>query len=208
MRSVVAWLVASAAVPGLLVPAVAAPPDDLGVYCRANNPQMQSQVRCLYTEKAAQDRLARARPGVDPALWSRCQSASPAWTAMETCLAPGSPPDAGPGLVPAARGEGPVEERADPRAAAPETAATPGGPDGVTPAAAAPAAPAPLSSPSTIILGPQPSAAAAPENTGPARPVSEEEAERQLRGVLERGGNPAAHCTKKQYGPGWVTVCE
>ena len=38
--------------------------------------------------------------------------------------------------------------------------------------------------------------------------IAPEEADRLLRGVLERGGTPAAKCSQKQYGTGWVTVCE
>lgn len=49
---------------------------------------------------------------------------------------------------------------------------------------------------------------AAPEPERPTRPISEADAERQLRAVLERVGYPAAHCTKKQYGPGWASICE
>ena len=40
----------------------------------------------------------------------------------------------------------------------------------------------------------------------PATPA--EEADRHLRGVLEREGATDAKCTKKQYGSSWVTVCE
>jgi hypothetical protein len=49
-------------------------------------------------------------------------------------------------------------------------------------------------------------AAAEPER--PTRPISEEDAERQLRAVLERMGYPRARCTKTQYGPGWASICE
>lgn len=42
----------------------------------------------------------------------------------------------------------------------------------------------------------------------PKAPVSAEEADRQLKGVLERSGESAAKCEKKQYGAGWVTICE
>jgi hypothetical protein len=50
--------------------------------------------------------------------------------------------------------------------------------------------------------------AAAPEPERPTRPISEADAERQLRAVLERVGYPKARCTKKQYGPGWASICE
>ena len=79
-------------------------------------------------------------------------------------------------------------------------------------AASAPTPPggtAPAGSPSTTILGPQPGATpTAPEPERPSRPISEEEADKQVRDVLQRTGEPAARCTKKQYGTGWVTVCE
>ena len=39
-------------------------------------------------------------------------------------------------------------------------------------------------------------------------PQTAEDADRYLRGVLERSGDPKAKCTKKQYGTGWVSVCE
>jgi hypothetical protein len=38
--------------------------------------------------------------------------------------------------------------------------------------------------------------------------VSEAEADRQLRSILERTGETSARCTKRQYGPGWVIVCD
>jgi hypothetical protein len=59
-----------------------------------------------------------------------------------------------------------------------------------------------------VILGPRPSPAAPPERDRPTRAVTEADADRQLRGVLEREGDPKARCTKKQYGPGWVMICE
>jgi hypothetical protein len=58
---------------------------------------------------------------------------------------------------------------------------------------------------------PDPGAAgreSAPEQNRPARPISEADAERHLRGILERVGIPTAQCTKKQYGPGWVSICQ
>jgi hypothetical protein len=42
----------------------------------------------------------------------------------------------------------------------------------------------------------------------PSAPQTAEDADRYNRGVLERGGDPKAKCTKKQYGTGWVSVCE
>jgi hypothetical protein len=59
-----------------------------------------------------------------------------------------------------------------------------------------------------VILGPQPGVATGADADRVTRPVSEAEAERQLQGVLERSGIAAERCTKKQYGPGWVIVCE
>jgi hypothetical protein len=42
----------------------------------------------------------------------------------------------------------------------------------------------------------------------PSAPQTAEDADRYLRGVQERGGDPKVKCTKKQYGTGWVSVCE
>src|SRR2546426_12827397 len=39
-------------------------------------------------------------------------------------------------------------------------------------------------------------------------PITDDEAMRHLRGVLERAGETDAKCQRKQYGTGWVTVCE
>src|SRR4030095_11648904 len=55
---------------------------------------------------------------------------------------------------------------------------------------------------------PRPAAGAPRRPGGRRRPVTEAEAERPLKAVLERSGEPRARCTKKQYGGGWVTVCE
>jgi hypothetical protein len=82
------------------------------------------------------------------------------------------------------------------------------------PAGAAGVPPPPASAtdapvPSAVEPGPQAQldpAAAEPER--PTRPISEADAERQLRAVLERMGYPTARCTKKQYGPGWASICE
>lgn len=57
--------------------------------------------------------------------------------------------------------------------------------------------------------GPRISPVAAPlQPTRPSLPIPEADAERHLRGILERLGTPSARCTKKQYGPGWVSICE
>jgi len=144
MRRLAVSLILLVSVPGTLGRAGATPAEDVGAYCRARYGAMQQQVRCLYTERAAQERLGRRRPSVAAEAWARCHGGTASWTAMERCLAR---PALG-GATPAAR-------------ASRETP-----------------------------------------------PISEAEAERQLRGVLERAGEPAARCTKKQYGPGWVTVCQ
>jgi hypothetical protein len=62
---------------------------------------------------------------------------------------------------------------------------------------------------SPVVLGPQiRPATLPPERERPPRPISEADAERHLRGILERVGYPTAQCTKKQYGPGWVSICQ
>jgi hypothetical protein len=118
-------------------------------------------------------------------------------------------------IPPGAPAGAPTEEQAR-RQPAEGVAPAPGGPTSEeargAPGTAAPPAPPPATasgSGSTIILGPQanPTLAAPPENR-PTRPVSEAEADRQLRNILERTGGSAARCTKRQYGPGWVIVCD
>jgi hypothetical protein len=39
-------------------------------------------------------------------------------------------------------------------------------------------------------------------------PITDDEATRHLRRVLERAGEADAKCQQKQYGPAWVAVCE
>ena len=39
-------------------------------------------------------------------------------------------------------------------------------------------------------------------------PITDDEATRHLRGVLERAGEAGAQCQRKPYGPGWVAVSE
>ncbi|HET7343476.1 MAG TPA: hypothetical protein VFL90_18560, partial [Methylomirabilota bacterium] len=91
MRSLAVSLVAAGSVLSVLGVADAAPPEDSATYCRATNPQMQSQLRCIALEKASQERLGRARGAIDPQAWARCQGASESWTQMEACIAdPGS----------------------------------------------------------------------------------------------------------------------
>jgi hypothetical protein len=209
MRAVVIAFAAA----GLLTansPARAAPPDDIAAYCRTVHPQVPFQVRCLNLENAAAARVGRTGPGPDPAGWNRCRSSSPSWSAMEQCLAesaqaPQTPPAVGAEGTAAAPGE-----------RAPATATVPSTPgDAPPPAAPAPttAAPAPAAPPatspppsSTVILGPRPTPTPPSERERQTRAISEADADRQMRSVMEQ--NPSARCTKKQYGPGWVITCE
>jgi hypothetical protein len=188
--------------------AAAAPPDDITIYCRSTFPATQAQVRCLFTERTAQERATRARASIAPDAWVRCAGGSGSWAAMEGCLAQAATSGAGTTAVGGAparsaeqeRGEGHAGQDGDTAPAT--TAVAPGAADGGPP----PGASAP--SPSTIILGPRGTAASAAEPARPTRPVTEAEAERHLKGVLERSGEPTARCTKRQYSGGWVTVCE
>jgi len=204
-----AWLVALIVLGGAgLVPRTAAPapPDDITMYCRSAYPATQAQVRCLFTERSAQERATRTRASVPPDTWMRCAGGSATWAAMEGCLAQMSTLGGGATAVgglpapgaDAERGGGRAEQGAD---GTPNAAAQP-------PSGAASPPTATTLSPSTTILGPQGTAASAAEPARPTRPVTEAEAERHLKGVLERSGEPAARCTKRQYGGGWVTVCE
>ena len=204
-------LVVSLAVVGALLtarPLAAAPPQDLPAYCRSAFPQMQAQVRCLYTEKAAQERAANTRASVAPDAWARCESGSASWTQLESCLGQagargGATTSVGGTAAPSGGGETQPDQGAD--AAPSGTAAAPAAP----PAEAVIPPSAVTSTPSTVILGPRGTAAsAASEPHRATRPVTEAEAERHLKDVLERSGDPAARCTKKQYSGGWVTVCE
>jgi len=225
MRTVAVVLVVVALAFGPVAPAMALPPEDLAAYCRATYPQVPFQIRCMSLERTSQDRVAAARSAIDPTTWNRCQSGSASWTAMEACLAQPSAvttPGAG-GVVipPGAPTSEPTDEQAR-RQPAEGAAPTPGGPTspggpiseeargapGTAPTPAPPPATA-SGSGSTIILGPQANPAlSAPPETRPTRPVSEAEADRQLRNILERTGGSAARCTKRQYGPGWVIVCD
>ena len=42
----------------------------------------------------------------------------------------------------------------------------------------------------------------------PSAPISQDDATKHLRGVLEREGASGANCRQKQYGGGWVTICD
>jgi hypothetical protein len=209
MRAVVAWLVAAVSGLALLTPVAAAPPEDVAAYCRAVYPQVQFQVRCLNIEHAAAERVSQSAAGADREAFNRCMTASPSWAAMESCLAPSARGAAAGGvggvISPTAPGADPGSVRSQDATRLPA--------DAGAPAAAAPSAPAPgavgAPAPSTTVLGPQAGPAGAPlETERPTRPIPEADADRHLRGVLERAGHPAAHCTKKQYGPGWVIICQ
>ena len=206
MRSLIVSIVVTALVLTAR-PLFAAPADDLAAYCRSTHAAVQFQVRCIYTEKAAQGRLASTRANVAPDAWSRCESSSASWTAMESCLGMAAP--RGGGMTPGGGGTG--EARADDgaRPEATGTASAPASPATAPASAATSPSPAATGSPSTVILGPQGgSTASAAEPNRVTRPVPQDEAERHLKGVLERAGEPQARCTKKQYSGGWVTVCE
>ena len=193
-------------------PLAAAPPEDLPTYCRATNSNMQAQVRCLYTEKAAQDRAGRTRAGVVPEAWTRCESSSASWTAMDVCLAntrAGIAAPAAGGAPPRATGAETQPDQGGTATAPSREGQAPAGTALAPPPAAATPPSAVTGTPSTVILGPRGGAASpASEPNRPTRPVTEAEAERHLKGVLERSGDAQARCTKKQYGGGWVTVCE
>src|SRR5262245_3745941 len=213
MRTVAVVLVVVASAFDPVASALALPPEDLAAYCRATYPQLPFQLRCMSLERTSQDRVTAARSAVDPAVFNRCQSGSPSWTAMEACLAQpaaATTPGAGgaviPGGAPAIEPTDEQGRRPPAQGAAPPTAGTPTPEEARgAPGTAATPAPPPATasgSGSTIILGPQGDPALAPPENRPTRPISEAEADRQLRNILERTGGNAARCTKRQYGPG------
>ncbi len=209
MRVVGAWLVAAVWGLALLTPVAAAPPEDITAYCRALSPQVQFQVRCLNVENAAADRVSRSAAGADRDAFDRCLTVSRSWAALDSCLAQsarGAPAGGVGGVV------SPTAPDAAPGAGRPSDAARPPADTAGTPAAGSPAVvPEAVGAPpaSTIVLGPQTGPAASPvESERPPRPIPEADADRHLRGVLERAGTPAAKCTKKQYWPGWVIICQ
>jgi hypothetical protein len=216
MKSVAVVLVVVASALGSAAPTTALPPEDLAAYCRAVYPQVPFQIRCMSLERASQERVAAARPAVEPTAWDRCHNASASWSAIESCLAQpatASAPAPGSAIPPPGAGASePADDRAAPRRQGGEGGGLPASGEARIPPTA-PATPPPPAetasgSGSTIILGPQASPALAPPpDNRPSRPVSEAEADRQLRNVLERTGETGAHCTKRQYGPGWVIVC-
>lgn len=217
MKTVAVALVVVASALALAAPTIALPPEDLAAYCRAVYPQIPFQVRCMSLERASQDRLAAARSAVEKTTWDRCHNGSASWSAMESCLAqPATASAPAPGSVTPPAGGG-ASEPADDRADAQRQGGEGGGAPAPAEARTAPGAPATPPPPaasasgsgSTIILGPQANPAlTAPPDNRPSRPVSEAEADRQLRNVLERTGETSARCTKRQYGPGWVIVCD
>ena len=217
MKTVAVALVVVASALALAAPTIALPPEDLAAYCRAVYPQIPFQVRCMSLERASQDRIAAARSAVDKTTWDRCHAGSASWSAMESCLAqPATASAPAPGAVIPPAGGGasePADDRADARRQGGEGGGAPA-PGEARTAPGAPATPPPPAasasgSGSTIILGPQANPAlTAPPDNRPSRPVSEAEADRQLRNVLERTGETSARCTKRQYGPGWVIVCD
>jgi hypothetical protein len=215
MKTVAVALVVVASASVLAAPTMALPPEDLAAYCRAVYPQVPFQVRCMSLERASQDRIAAARSAVDQTTWDRCHAGSASWSAMESCLAqPATASAPAPGAVTPPAGGGasePADDRADARRQGGEGGGAPASSEARTApgASATPPPPAASASGSTIILGPQANPALnAPPDNRPSRPVSEAEADRQLRNVLERTGETSARCTKRQYGPGWVIVCE
>jgi hypothetical protein len=202
MRTVVAWFIATVFQLALLAPTTAAPPMDIAAHCSATHPEMQLQVRCLDVEHAAAGRVDRASARAHREVFDRCLGASSSWTAMENCLAhharggpSGGVPAANPSPSSTVGIAGPQPPPRAPSTASAEDAAA-------APSPAPPGA-AEASAPSTVV---SPSAGA-PEDERPTPPISEADADRHLRGILERVGMPAARCTKKQYGPGWVSIC-
>ena len=217
MKTVAVALVVVASAVALAAPTIALPPEDLAAYCRAVYPQIPFQVRCMSLERASQDRIAAARSAVDKTTWDRCHAGSASWSAMESCLAQpatASAPAPGSVIPPAGGGASePPDDRAEARRQGGEGGGAPASGEARTAPGASATAPPPAvsasGSGSTIILGPQANPAlTAPPDNRPSRPVSEAEADRQLRNVLERTGETSARCTKRQYGPGWVIVCD
>ena len=212
MRTVVASVVAAVAGLTFLPPVVAAPPDDVAAYCRSVYPQVQFQVRCLNVENAAADRVARAAAVADRDGVDRCLTSSPSWAAMESCLTQVA--RIGP-IGGAGGGTGatsPTAAGVDPSMIGPQAprppAVAPSLPGVIPPSDPVPGVAGEGGAPASA-LGPQIGAVPVPvEPERPTRPIPEADAERQLRSLLERVGYPAARCTKKQYGPGWVSICQ
>ena len=202
MRTVVASSIGTVFQLALLAPAAAVPPTDLAAHCSAVHPEMQFQVRCLDVEYAAAGRVDLASAGAHRDVFDRCLGASSSWSAMENCLAHYAHGEPSVGVPTASPSPPSTVDRAGPQ---PPAAAT-----STAPAEAAAAAPSPAppgageaSAPSTVVSPPE----GPPQHERPTPPIPEADADRHLRGLLERVGLPAARCTKKQYGPGWVSIC-
>jgi len=215
MRTVVAGLLATVA--GMLLSSVvgATPPEDVAAYCRAVYAQVQFQVRCLNVENGAADRVSRVAASADRDTFNGCLAISPSWAAMESCLTQvargGVAGGVGGVLGPLGAGREPAGSRPDAAVPPASVADAPAGQQPANPAGG-PAAGAPLGIPGALLpqgMGAQPGLPAiALEPERPTRPIPEADADRLLRSVLERAGTPAARCDKKQYGPGWVIICE
>ena len=203
MRTVVASSIATVFQLALLAPATAVPPTDLAAHCSAVHPEMQFQVRCLDVEHAAAGRVDLASAGAHRELFDRCLGASSSWSAMENCLAHyahGEPSVRVPAASPSPSS---AVDTAGPQPPAAATSTAPAEAAAAAPSPAAPPGAGEASAPSTVA-----SPSAGPlEPERPTLPIPEADADRHLRGLLERVGMPAARCTKKQYGPGWVSIC-
>src|SRR5438046_1580985 len=92
MRTLIVSLVMVGSVSLVARPVAAGPPDDVTAYCRATHPSTQAQVRCLFTERSAQDRATRARAAVPSQAWARCESGSASWADMASCLSQAGTP--------------------------------------------------------------------------------------------------------------------
>ena len=176
-------------------------------YCETFNAQ---KPKCLKVEQAARARIERSRTafhGPPRQLFEYCERETHSWRVMEACIRAngvrrrdgdgrargGAPDDA----RSTGRSEGEMWESRDPsRGTAPEAAPL-----------IEKAAPLP---PNVQVWGPTTTATTptAPETDGPSQPIAPTDADRHVKGVLERTGVADAMCTKKQYGSGWVTVCE
>jgi len=145
------------------ISAEAAPSTNVRTACESSFQHPTAVRQCIRYERAAKQRLERARTSVRGrarAVYDACGRQTTSWHEMETCVQRGGPS----GRFPGGRVWGPAAPPAPRRA-----------------------------------LG-RPAA--------PSQPIPESEAERHLRGVLEREGETDATCSKKQYGTGWATVCE
>lgn len=210
MRTVVAGLVAALCGLVWLVPVMAAPPQDVAAYCRAVYPQAQFQARCLNVEHAAAERVSRVAAAADRDSFDRCLAITSSWASMEGCLSRvargGSAAGVGGAMTPVAPGMAPAGIRPGEATARPSSETAPGTSTERYPAGSSPdLEDGPVGT--ATALGPSPTDEPV-EPARPTHPISEADAERQLRAVLERVGEPAAHCTKKQYGPGWASICE